>query len=219
MRSEIKIPINNNFELYFDNWINFKSKIQKQYKDRFINSIYYDNDNFTTARDNLAGISNRRKYRIRWYNDKDKNFNYEIKIKKDNLGKKLFLKSDHSLLDVNLLFSNKNDFLKKKENEFFLNYLCLNNLLPKMNVSYLRSYFVYQKKIRITYDRQISYKLINKKSFKKNIMKDFMNVIEIKFEPENKNLALNLIRNSNFNPKRFSKYLRGLHLFGISNYL
>ena len=82
MRSEIKIPINNNFELYFDNWINFKSKIQKQYKDRFINSIYYDNDNFTTARDNLAGISNRRKYRIRWYNDKDKNFNYEIKIKK-----------------------------------------------------------------------------------------------------------------------------------------
>ena len=88
-----------------------------------------------------------------------------------------------------------------------------------MNVSYLRSYFVYQKKIRITYDRKISYKLINKHSLKKNTMKDFMNVIEIKFEPENTSLALNLIQNSNFNPKRFSKYLRGLHLFGISNYL
>ena len=219
MRSEIKIPINNNFELYFDNWINFKSKIQKQYDDRLINSIYYDSENFTTARDNLAGISNRRKYRIRWYNDKTKNFNYEIKIKKNNLGKKLFLKSDHSLLDLNLLFSSKNNFLKKKENEFFLNYLCSKNLLPKMNVSYLRSYFVYQNKIRITYDRKISYKLMNKQSLKKNIMKDFMNVIEIKFEPENTSLALNLIQNSNFNPKRFSKYLRGLHLLGIANYI
>ena len=138
MRSEIKIPINNNFELYFDNWVNFKSKIQKQYDDRLITSIYYDSENFTTARDNLAGISNRRKYRIRWYNDKTKNFNYEIKIKKDNLGKKLFLKSDHSLLDLDLLFSNKNNFLKKKENEFFFNYLCSNNLVPKMNVSYLK---------------------------------------------------------------------------------
>ena len=219
MRNEIKVPINKNFELYFDNWINFKSKIQKQYEDRLINSIYYDNENFSTARDNLAGISNRCKYRIRWYNDKDKNFNYEIKIKKNNLGRKLLLKSDQSLQDVNLLFSNKNDFLKKKENEFFFNYLYFENLVPKMNVRYLRSYYVYQKKIRITYDRKISYKLIKKQSLKKNIMKDFMNVIEIKFEPEDKNLALSLIRNSNFNPKRFSKYLRGLHLFGISNYL
>ena len=123
------------------------------------------------------------------------------------------------MLDFNLLFSNKNNFLKKNGNEFFMNYVSSNNLLPKMKVSYLRSYFIYQNKIRITYDRKISYKLMNKKSFKKNIMKDFMNVIEIKFEPENVNLALNLIKNSNFNPKRFSKYLRGLHLFGISNYL
>ena len=46
MRSEIKIPINNNFELYFDNWVNFKSKIQKQYDDRLITSIYYDSENF-----------------------------------------------------------------------------------------------------------------------------------------------------------------------------
>ena len=49
MRSEIKIPINNNFELYFDNWVNFKSKIQKQYDDRLITSIYYDSENFTTV--------------------------------------------------------------------------------------------------------------------------------------------------------------------------
>ena len=46
-----------------------------------------------------------------------------------------------------------------------------------------------------------------------------MNVIEIKFEPENKILALDLIKDSKFIPKRFSKYLRGLYLSGIANYI
>ena len=46
-----------------------------------------------------------------------------------------------------------------------------------------------------------------------------MSVIEIKFMPENYNLALKLLNDSNFVPKRFSKYLRGLYLFGVANYL
>lgn len=119
MRSEIKIPINNKFDFYFDNWINFKSKIQKEYNDRLVNSIYYDSENFDTAKDNLAGISNRHKYRIRWYNEYQNKFNYEIKIKKNNLGKKLILKSDNHLSNINFLFSDKNDFFKKKITNFF----------------------------------------------------------------------------------------------------
>ena len=46
-----------------------------------------------------------------------------------------------------------------------------------------------------------------------------MNVIEIKFSPENTKLALELIKDSKFVPKRFSKYLRGLYLMGIANYI
>ena len=49
--------------------------------------------------------------------------------------------------------------------------------------------------------------------------KDSMNVIEIKFEPENYYLASSLIKDSKFIPKRFSKYLRGLHLLGVANYI
>ena len=67
MRSEIKIPLNEKFNSYFNQWKDYENKVLKVYDDRLINSIYYDDENYCTAQDNLAGITNRRKYRIRWY--------------------------------------------------------------------------------------------------------------------------------------------------------
>ena len=219
MRSEIKIPINKNFDLYFQNWKDFKNKITKQHNDRVINNIYYDTDNFMTAQNNLIGISRRSKYRIRWYNEDNNNFNYEIKIKKNNVGTKIILKSDKNLTNFDDLFSYKNNFFMKKENKYFLNYVNSLDLKPKLKVNYLRSYFLYNNKIRITYDRKINYQLIDRLDIKKNITNDFMNVVEIKFNPDDFNVAANLVKNSKFIPKRFSKYLRGLYLSGLANYI
>jgi len=218
MRNEIKIPVNKDFNLYFDEWKDFQNKVSRPYKDRYINSIYYDDDNFTTAQNNLSGISNRRKYRIRWYDNRFKDFFYEIKIKKNNLGKKISLKINQNEINLNNLYSFNNYFLNRKENKFFLEYLGSFNLKPQLKVSYLRSYFLYEGKIRITFDQDINYSLQNGFS-KYNNIKDLMSVIEIKFLPENYNLALKLLKESNFVPKRFSKYLRGLYLSGIANYL
>ena len=218
MRNEIKIPVNKDFNLYFDEWKDFQNKVSRPYKDRYINSIYYDDENFTTAQNNLSGISNRRKYRIRWYDNRFKDFFYEIKIKKNNLGKKISLKINQNEINLNNLYSFNNYFLNRKENKFFLEYLGSFNLKPQLKVSYLRSYFLYEGKIRITFDKDINYSLPNRFS-KFNNIKDLMSVIEIKFLPENYNLALKLLKDSNFMPKRFSKYLRGLYLSGIANYL
>jgi SPX domain protein involved in polyphosphate accumulation len=219
MRNEIKIPINKNFDLYFQNWKDFRNKITRPYKDRIINSVYYDTENFNSAKDNLAGISKRRKYRIRWYDNNDNIFNYEIKVKNNNLGNKFSLTSNDVKKKSEDLFSYKNEYLKKEENKFFLNQINSLDLKPKLRVSYLRSYYLYNKKIRITYDRKIDYSLLNRFHLNEFKKKDFMNVIEIKFEPENYNLASSLIKDSKFIPKRFSKYLRGLHLLGVANYI
>ena len=219
MRNEIKIPVNKDFSFIFNNWKDFQNKISRPYQDRFINSIYYDDENFTTAQDNLSGISNRRKYRIRWYGSELKNFLYEIKIKRNNLGKKISLKTNQDEINLENLFSFNNRFLNKKENKFFLDYLDSFNLKPQLKVSYLRSYFLYEGKIRITFDQKINYSLANTNSSGINLTRDSMNVVEIKFEPENINFAFKLIKESKFIPKRFSKYLRGLHLLGIANYI
>ena len=46
-----------------------------------------------------------------------------------------------------------------------------------------------------------------------------MNVIEIKYKPEDTNMAFDLIKDSKFVPKRFSKYLRGLAHFQEAVYI
>ena len=119
MRNEIKIPINKDFFSHFNNWKDFEKKISNPYKDRLINSIYFDDENFATAQDNLSGISDRRKYRIRWYGNNFKDFSYEVKIKKNNLGRKIALKSKKYSSNLENLFLLIMIFLKKKKISFF----------------------------------------------------------------------------------------------------
>ena len=105
MRNEIKIPINKNFDLYFQNWKDFRNKITRPYKDRIINSVYYDTENFNSAKDNLAGISKRRKYRIRWYDNNDNIFNYEIRFTRNLNANQEEIKSIQFVGEFRLLYN------------------------------------------------------------------------------------------------------------------
>ena len=55
-----------------------------QYEKRKVNSLYFDDINLSSIRENLDGVSMKTKYRVRWYGDKEKilNSNFEIKKKK-----------------------------------------------------------------------------------------------------------------------------------------
>ena len=46
-----------------------------------------------------------------------------------------------------------------------------------------------------------------------------MYILEIKFHPKDFMLAQDIIHQSNFIPKRFSKYLRGLAINNLANYI
>tara|TARA_B100001063_G_scaffold217903_1_gene220869 strand:- start:1853 stop:2527 length:675 start_codon:yes stop_codon:yes gene_type:complete len=61
-----------------------------QYPKRKVNSIYFDDQNLTSIRENLDGISNKRKIRIRWYGNSKKLISpvLEIKSKKGHETKK-----------------------------------------------------------------------------------------------------------------------------------
>ena len=41
--------------------------LSKIYPDRQINNIYFDTPGLTTYKENVMGIANRDKYRVRWY--------------------------------------------------------------------------------------------------------------------------------------------------------
>jgi len=216
MRYEIKIPI-----LFLD-MNNIKNKflriknLNRHYKDRFISSIYFDTNDLKFANYNIEGISNRYKFRIRWYN-KDKNFNYEIKRKFNKLSEKTVYPSDLMIGDnFENLFSKKNLDLNKKvnNNEKFI----INNfkLSPKLKVKYLREYYIYKKTVRVTIDHTPIYNnLFNK--IKK--IKDTFSILEIKFEEKDYDIASNLIKLFKINPKRYSKYVKGLSMTNRLNYI
>ena len=215
MRYEIKIPI-----LFLDKK-NIKDKflkiknLKKHYQDRFISSIYYDTNDLQFANYNIEGISNRYKFRVRWYND-EKNFNYEIKRKFNKLSEKTVYTSGLKIGDnFKDLFSKKNLELNKKINnneKFIINNF---NLSPKLKVEYLREYYIYNRSVRLTLDHTPTYKnLFN--TIKK--IKDSFTVLEIKFEEKDYDIASNLIKLFKISPKRYSKYVKGLSMTNRLNY-
>ena len=52
-----------------------------QYPSRNVNSIYFDTSNYTSIRQNLDGVSNKKKIRIRWYGKSDIITNPVVEIK------------------------------------------------------------------------------------------------------------------------------------------
>ncbi len=147
------------------------------YPDRWVNSIYLDDLNFKALNDNLSGISNRSKYRLRWYGNNIKKIKdpvLEKKIKENQLGyKKLFpLKS----LD--------NVPIQLRE---VLNIPMLNDesVFPVVLVKYRRTYLQsFNKKVRITIDRNLQYFGMNDHRVDAFPILDPAIILEIKYDED-----------------------------------
>ena len=93
MRFERKFIIPYNKKNLLDYFLKIHPlNIKKLYDNRVINNIYLDDLNFKFFKDNIDGISDRIKIRIRWYGEtfgEIKNSKLEFKIKQNTLGKKI----------------------------------------------------------------------------------------------------------------------------------
>ena len=209
-RYEIKIPISKFNETIYLNWILSLKKLRIQNESREINNIYYDTLNFESAKNNLDGISNRTKYRVRWYkkNLQYSNCNVELKIKREKLIKKIIIPTNLNYSDV----INKDffDLVKNSLNNKNINdrNLYIQKFFQTVQNKYHRVYYSYND-IRLTYDTKIYYKNLRMRSINE-WYNDNLNVLEIKFNEEKLNQARQLISRIPLVPMRHSKYLRGL---------
>ena len=142
--------------LYKSNFF-FKS----HFPNRNVNSIYFDTKYLKCIKENLDGISNRKKFRIRWYGDYNNiiNPNFEIKIKSNfETTKKTFemKKFEKTKLNSDENLKNLSNYINKR---FFFN----NYLNPTTLISYERIYLISADNlIRATIDFNIkSMKLLN----------------------------------------------------------
>tara|TARA_S200000501_G_scaffold375164_1_gene426482 strand:- start:30 stop:698 length:669 start_codon:yes stop_codon:yes gene_type:complete len=171
----------------------FKShfyRFKNQYPDRQVNSIYFDDPNFTSYSDSISGISKRYKYRLRWYkgiNQSDKSVYFENKFKYGEAGSKYIFRVGK--LD-DFLSLEKKSFRKKvlKSIQLDKDYkLIISNYLMSLKIEYKRKYLISRDNlIRVTFDNQLKYSIPGNKPFidKNFFIQSNCCVIEIKYDNE-----------------------------------
>ena len=177
-----------------------------QYEKRKVNSIYFDDRNYSSIRENLDGVSEKKKYRIRWYGKKNivTDPNFEIKSKKGFETKKTFLK----IKELNNLSIIGYDNLEKIKNLINNKFKFRKIILPLLTTHYDREYFISNNGlVRATVDYNLQSKSLNYNK-DTNILKNYYSniTLEIKYNTnldkyvrDNlKSISNRLSRNSKF---------------------
>ena len=173
------------------------------FPDRNINNIYYDTPDFSTCRDNLAGISQRQKFRLRWYGNAEKIINpiFEIKIKNNALGRKEL----HKLKDYTEI-SNINNWINDELSEN-------PGIKPVLQNQYLRSYYINSEgNFRLTVDRNIRYQKANDRNMANlsYAFEDDRIIIELKFKAKDFDKQKEITKFIPFRNSKHSKYVTGI---------
>ena len=174
-------------------------------------SLYFDTLNFKFFKENIEGVGNRIKPRLRWYDDVQENklnkidVRLEIKKKKGFVGNKLNYKIGKYKNIYELIKSiNQFDFQEKISNIVNI------QVFPILITSYDREYYLSKDKLfRSTIDTNLKVYSVKNISHKIPMFKDIM---ELKYDLSNDNIFRNKFISSNFKLRhqKFSKYVVGI---------
>lgn len=182
--------------------------LSKIYPDRQINNIYFDTPSLTTYKENVMGIANRDKFRVRWYGfdplviQKPK---LEIKHRRNNVGTKTIHKVTPFTFD---------DLkpLTKEVNELSGTFA---RLQPALQNSYNRAYYgTRDEKFRITIDWNLSYaSMMRSNNFRKHQQfEPNVHILEVKYEQEVEDESDRISQYFYFRSTKNSKYVTGIDL-------
>lgn len=181
-------------------------------KGYFIRSLYFDTINNKAFYEKMEGIEERKKYRLRIYDTKDKNVKFEIKKRINNqMLKETAVITKEDALEIQ---SQNYDVLIKYNNPILNKIYCefkQEKFIPVVIVDYLRDAYVYDlNNIRITFDKSLKSDVSNLNLFENNISGPLLNenvvIMEIKYNhflPEHIKKTLQISR---FEREAISKY-------------
>jgi len=179
------------------------NNFKKIFPDRIISSIYIDTTNYDFVKDNINGVSERKKIRLRWYKENLKKI-YIKKKKKNNFN------ISKNIQTVNFLIDKNNILRSLKENFHKIKFNNKNNFNYKfvLKTNYKRSYWLsVNGKIRATIDIDINANSLN--NFSKSIYFGDT-VLEFKFDPSHEGYFRNLFtsRFAHLRTQKYSKYVK-----------
>ena len=224
MRYEIKYLVDPNQVTELESWLSGKPFVRRAFPPRQVNSIYFDSLDFKSAQDNLDGIADRSKFRIRWYGDIDnsrKDLTFEIKSKRGRLGSKV--STSLGELTTPLMKMTNRDIESALHTDLSARPLVPQGvaLQPTIYVAYERRYHEAAGGIRITFDEGLNFRQMTGNRHQSSSSTSYYqkSVLEFKFAPEAKEQAARIMRDLRLVPSRSSKYVIGLSLFGRANYI
>lgn len=183
---------------------------------RKVNNIYFDTTAYNDYFDNVLGVSDRKKIRIRWYGETFGSVRkpiLEIKIKKGLVGDKWSFKLKPFMLDNNL----NNGILQEvfKDSNLPLPILeSVKMVTPTLLNSYSRKYFISaNKQYRVTLDFSLLYYKIEKRfnNFNLKPASDENKIIELKYGLNDDSKASTIVTQFPFRLNKNSKYVNGIN--------
>lgn len=175
------------------------------YTARTVNSLYFDDCKFSSIIQNLDGLMNKVKYRIRWYGNKNIILKPQLEIK----SKKGFISSKETInLDIEEKIYFNFEGLNKIKKFIYKHKKDKINLQPVLSTHYYRNYFLSSNKnIRATLDSNLCSSLLygfTNYDFKRNFNKT---ILEFKYNQEFDNYVRKNLNNISPRISRSSKYI------------
>ena len=184
---------------------------------RKINNVYFDDSNYNFYKQNVEGVANRIKLRLRWYGidtSMIKNPTIEIKKKLGEVGdKESFKLRDTSLSLDEMSISELHSFiLQNSEFNPALNHL-LKVLHPTLLNTYERRYFLsFCGRFRITVDFNQTFYNPNYNSFETSKLSLLDTVVELKYALGDDADAREVSQQIGTRLSKNSKYVNGVNL-------
>jgi SPX domain protein involved in polyphosphate accumulation len=185
------------------------------HRERFVNSIYLEKSSFKSFFENVDGLPNRTKFRIRWYGQQMGLVEtpiLELKIKDNQLGTKELYHLKPFELDKHF---GQNDLEKSFKLSDLPPQICeeLQFLRPVLLNRYRRKYFISaNNNYRITLDDGVEFCLLNQHNnsfLKKRIDREHV-IVEMKYDCNLDNEARLVTSRLPFRMTKNSKYVQGV---------
>ena len=176
------------------------------FPNRIINSIYFDSADLGSFQQNQDGVSERVKYRIRWYGQDllvARSPQLEIKIRNNEFGKKEIVPLPNFELDDDGAL----ETIAKK--------YIPQELMPKVITRYVRRYFVTQNQVlRATIDSGVSYYGFDGYHYNTTPTWDKAIILELKCKKEEVAFLAEVCQRIPFRIQKNSKYVNGVFATG-----
>lgn len=174
------------------------------FPDRRVNNVYFDTPDLQAFYQNINGVPQRRKYRLRWYGDELDTLTdsvLEVKIKDGEVGYKENYPQGH------LRWKDLPDWADRQP------LLHSSALRPVLVNAYQRSYLgAYHGRFRLTIDWNLHYGPFRPVPPTLHPWRDAAAIIELKYAAEDEADAADIWRHLPFRQTKNSKYVTGVQL-------